>query len=103
MAKVALTLSVRFDTTTAIDAMVNNTKLACELDFQGTTLAGSVIKRGLKFQMPSIYIEEAGDPEIGGPDEQLLSEITFQVMHDDSSATGFPLRTILTNLIADYN
>lgn len=103
MATISLTLGVRFDTTTAIDAMLNNTQLSCELEFQDSTLAGSAVKKGLKLQMPKLFIEEAGDPEIGGPDEQLLSELTFQVLHDCSSAGGFSLRSILTNLVANYN
>jgi len=103
MATVNLTLGVRFDTTTAIDAMIANTKLSCELEFLGDTMAGSIIPLGLKLQMPDIRVEDAGDPEIGGPDEQLVSEISFQVLHDATSASGYSVRSILSNLIANYN
>jgi len=103
MAAITMTLGIRFDTTTALDAMTANTQLSAELEFLGDTLAGSAIRKGLKLQLPKCHIDDAGDPEIGGPDEQLLSEVSFQVLHDCSSAGGFSLRSILTNLIANYN
>jgi len=102
VANISMNLTMRFDTTTAIDAMTGNTKLSVELEFQGTTLGTSVIKRGLKFQMPCVYVEDAGDPSIGGPDEQIISEVSFNVLHDASSATGFSLRSILTNDVSSY-
>lgn len=91
------TVSMRFDTSTAFDAMINNTEFSMELEFQGDTMSTSVIKEGLKLQFPSIRIHDAGDPELGGPDEILMSEVTFQIMRDDSSATGYAIRALLTN------
>jgi hypothetical protein len=95
-------MTVRFDTTTAYAAMVAASQLAVELEFQGTTLTTSAIKRGLKVQFPVVYINNAGDPEIGGPDEVLTSEIEFHVLRDGSSATGYACRALLTNNIASY-
>lgn len=103
MATLGLTLGLRFDTITAIQAMRNNTQFMCELNFEGSTIGTSVIKRGLKLQAYNLRVEEASDPEIGGPDEQILSEVTFSLLHDNSSATGFSLRSIITNAVANYN
>lgn len=97
-----LNMTIRFDTTTAYAAMLNATQYSVELEFQGTTLTTSAIKRGLKIQMPVCYISEAGDPEIGGPDEILTSEISFHVLRDVSSATGYAVKAFLTNNIASY-
>lgn len=97
-----LNMTVRFDTTTAYDAMLNETQLSAELDFLGDTLSTSVIRRGLKMQYPKIFISEAGDPEIGGPDEVLTAEIVCHVLRDDSSAGGYAARALLTNNIASY-
>lgn len=102
MANIGLNLTMRFDTITAMEAMKANTELSVELEFEGTTVGTSIIKRGLKLQMPKVFVEDAGDPEIGGPDEQILSEVSFNVLHDDSSAAGFSLRSILTNDISSY-
>jgi hypothetical protein len=99
MANFTLNLSIRFDTTTAYDAMLNATQLAAELHFQGPTLPGSSIRQGLKVQFPKVFISDSGDPEIGGPDEILKSEVSFHVLRDDSSATGYAVRSILTSNI----
>ncbi|NNG10217.1 MAG: hypothetical protein HKM92_08585 [Arenibacter sp.] len=103
MASPSLNVTMRFDTTTAIDAMRDNSTLAAEFEFQGPTMTGSNQRIGLKIDMPKIAIEDAGDPEIGGPDEQLVSEVSFTIYHDDSSAGGYSVKSELTNLIANYN
>ena len=102
MAKFTLTCRVRFDTTTAYDAMMNSSELAAELEFLGPTLPGSQVRQGIKFRYPKITVAEAGDPEIGGPDEMLMSEITFNVLRDDSSATGYACQALVTNIKASY-
>ena len=103
VADLKLTMTVRFDTTTAYDAMINGTQLAAELEFLGTTLSTSIIRRGLKFQMPKLYIDDAGDPEIGGPDEILSSEITCSILKDISSTSGYAIRALVTNSVANYD
>jgi len=102
IASFTLNATIRFDTTTAFDAMINETQLAVEFEFLGKTLTSSVIREGLKLQFPKVFISEAGDPEIGGPDEVLTSDVVFHVLRDDSSATGFAVRALLTNEIASY-
>lgn len=96
-----LSCQIRFDTTTAFDAMINATKLAAEFEFQGTTLTTSSIKRGLKLQFQKIYVKDAGDPEISGPDGVLQSTVVFNVLRDES-ATGYAVRALLTNNVANY-
>lgn len=92
-----LTCQMRFNTTTAYDAMVAGTnEYALELAFLGTTLSGSVARRALKFQFQKVMVKDAGDPEISGPDGVLTSQVTFDVLRDES-ATGYAVRAIVTN------
>ena len=97
-----LSMTVRFDTLTAYNAMLNNTQLSAELEFLGDTMSTSVIRQGLKLQMPRIYISDPGDPTIGGPDEILTAEIKAIVLRDASSASGYALRALVTNQTASY-
>lgn len=103
MAQFSLNCKIRFDTTTAYDAMMNATQLSCQLEFLGATLpGGSAIRQGIRFNFPKVFISEAGDPEIGGPDEILTSEVTFHVLRDDSSSGGYAVQALVTNQKANY-
>lgn len=102
IANLNLTLNIRFDTTTAFDGMMDNSDFAIELEFLGSTLSGSAVRRGLKFQFPVCKISDAGDPEIGGPDEQITSAVVFQPFRDVSSSGGYAMRALLTNDTASY-
>lgn len=102
VANIQVTCQIRWDTTTAIDAMLAGTKYSLELEFQGDTMAGSAVKRGIKLQMPVVYVNTAGDPEIGGPDEILTSEVVFDVLRDISSSTGYAIKALVTNLTSSY-
>ena len=97
-----LKCNIRFDTTTAFDSMIAATKLSCELEFTGPTLTGSALRSGIKFQFPEVYVNTASEPEIGGPDEVLTSEVTFHVLRDDTTSTGYAMRALVTNLKANY-
>ncbi len=97
-----LKCTMRFDTTTAYDAMINNTKLFGELMFEGPTLPGSNIRESLKLNFANLRITDSGDPEIGGPNEVLTSEISFAVLRDGSSTTGYAVRATVTNDTASY-
>lgn len=101
LAKFDLKCTIRFDTTTAIDAMKNATRLAAEFEFLGDTMSGSVIREGIKITTPYVYVMDAGDPEIGGPDEVLTSEVTFAVLRDPTSS-GYAARAVVTNLASSY-
>lgn len=91
-----LSVQMRFDTSTAYDAMINATELSGEFEFLGSTLGTSIIRRGLKLQFQKLTVKDAGDPEIGGPDETLISNVTFNVLRDES-ASGYAVRALLTN------
>ena len=96
-----LSVKMRFDTLTAYNAMINATELSGEFEFLGSTLSTSSIRRGLKVQFQKLTIKEAGDPEIGGPDDQLMATVVFNVLRDES-ATGYAVKALLTNSTANY-
>lgn len=96
-----LSCQVRFNTTTAYDAMMNATELAGEFQFQGSTLAGSSVRSGMKVRFQKLTVKDAGDPEVSGPDQTLVSNVTFNVLRDES-ASGYAVVTEVTNLKANY-
>lgn len=102
IANMNLTLNIRFDTTTAFDGMIDNTDFAVELDFLGSTLPSTSTRRGMKFQFPVCKISDAGDPDIGGPDEQIVSAVVFQPFRDCNSTSGYAMRALVTNDVASY-
>ncbi len=96
-----LSCQVRYNTTTAYDAMLAATEFSAELEFLGSTLTTSVIRKGLKLQFQKVTIKDAGDPEISGPDGILTSNVVFNVLRDES-ATGYAVRALMTNSVANY-
>lgn len=102
IATISLQCSMRFDTITAYNAMLNETQLAAQLQFIGPTLSGSSLRNQLTFNMPRIYVSDAGDPEIGGPDEIIKSEVVFTVLRDDSSAGGYAIQGVARNKTSTY-
>ena len=102
IASFTLNMTIRFDTSTAFDAMIAESALAAELQFQGDTMASSSLREGVRFRLPKIRISDAGDPEIGGPDEILTRDITFNVLRDDSSASGYAVQAVVTNNTSSY-
>jgi hypothetical protein len=101
LATFELKATLRFDTTTAFDAMMANTRLAGEFEFVGDTMGTSIIREGIKITMPHLRIMDAGDPEISGPNEMLTSEVTFAVLRDGSSG-GYAVRAVVTNNTSSY-
>jgi hypothetical protein len=102
MATLTLKCKIRFDTTTAYSAMLNATKLSAQLEFLGPTLTGSAIRQGIKMNYPTLYINNSGDPEIGGPDQILTSDVEFHVLRDDTTSTGYALQALVTNQKTSY-
>lgn len=94
-----LGVTMRFDTTTAYAAMVGSETLCGELYFEGSTIPSSSSRRSLKLIFNKLKINDAGDPEIGGPDETLESAVTFTVLRSES-ATGYAVKAELTNNIS---
>lgn len=95
------TATIRFNTTTAYDAMLAQTDLSAELEFLGNTLSGSVQQEGLLIEMQKVRVKDAGDPEISGPDGVLQSTVVFDVLRDES-ASGYALRATLYNDVSSY-
>lgn len=102
VAQFTFTFSMRFDTLTAYNAMLNETQLSAQLAFQGPTLTGSSLPQQILINIPRFYISDAGDPEVGGPDEILKSEITGTILRDDSSAAGYAVQMVVRNKTASY-
>ena len=93
---------MRFDTLTAYNAMLNETQLSAQLSFQGPTITGSSLRQEIKINMPRIYINDAGDPEVGGPDEILKAEVSCTVLRDDTTSTGYAVQALVKNKTASY-
>ncbi len=93
---------MRFDTTTAWDAMKASTKLAAQLEFLGETMTGSVAREGLRINLPVVYVHAAGEPTIGGPNEMLTSDVEFHVLRQDDTTAGYAMQALLTNNIQSF-
>lgn len=101
LAQFELKCSIRFDTSTAFDAMMAGTRLAGEFFFQGDTMSGSVARESIKFSFPNLRVSDAGDPEIGGPNEMLTSEVVFAVLRDPTSG-GYAVQAVVVNNTSSY-
>jgi hypothetical protein len=101
LAQFELKATLRFDTTTAYDSMMAGTRLAAEFFFEGKTMTSSAIKESIKLTMPYVVISDSGDPEIGGPNEMLTSEVTFAVLRDPT-ASGYALKAVVVNDTSSY-
>lgn len=102
IATLNLKVKMRFDTSTAYAAMLAQTKLSAQLHFLGPTLTSSSIRQGIKFNFPTIYVNNSGDPTIGGPDQILTADVDFHVLKDDTSANGYALQALVTNQKTSY-
>lgn len=96
-----LSCNIRFDTTTAYDAMMSGTRLVGEFQFQGDTLTGSTLREGIKLNFANLRISDAGDPEVSGAGEMLTSNVVFAVLRDPTTS-GYAVRATVTNATASY-
>jgi len=101
LAQFNLTASIRFDTTTAFDAMMAGTRLVAEFQFNGPTLTGSTLRESIKITMPYVLVSDAGDPEISSAQDPLTSEVTFAVLRDPTTS-GYAVRAVVLNNTASY-
>lgn len=101
MAQFELSCQIRFDTTTAYDAMLAGTRLVGEFQFQGDTLSGSTLRESIKITMPNLRVTDAGDPEIGGAGELLTSNVVFAVLRDPT-ASGYAVQAQVINKTSSY-
>ncbi len=102
MALFNFTCSMRFDTLTAYNAMMNETQFAAQMEFNGSTITGSNLKQMIRINLPRVYIKSAPEPEIGGPDEILKTEVEFDVLRDVSSANGYAVQFVVRNKSTGY-
>lgn len=102
VAQFTFNFSMRFDTLTAYSAMLNESQFAAQLVFQGPTISGSAIRQQIKLNMPKIYVNDAGDPEVGGPDEIIKAEVSCLVLRDDSTSTGYAVEAKVINATQSY-
>lgn len=102
IADISLKATIRFDTTTAWSAMVNATQFSAQLEFLGPTMTGSALRQGIKFNLPRVYIADAGEPEVADASGILQSEVTFHVLRDDTTSTGYALQALVTNDTSSY-
>jgi len=100
IASFTFNVTMRFDTTTAYDAMLAGTRLAGEFEFLGSTITGSSLRKRIKIVVPKLKVSDSGDPEIGGPDEFLTSEVAFNVLRDVT--LGYAMRLFIRNAISSY-
>lgn len=101
LAQFELTATIRFDTLTAYDAMMNGTRLAAEFQFDGPTLTGSTLRESIKITMPYVLISDAGDPEVSSPQDPLTSEVTFAILRDPTTS-GYAVRAVVVNNTSSY-
>lgn len=101
LAQFELKATLRFDTTTAYDAMMAGTRFAAEFYFEGNTMSGSKLRESIKLTMPFVMISDAGDPEIGGPNEVLTSEVSFAVLRDPTTS-GYAVKAVVINDTSSY-
>jgi len=102
VAQFTFNFSMRFDTLTAYSAMLNETQLSSQLSFEGPTLTGSSLRQRVLINLPRLYINDAGDPEIGGPDEIIKAEVSAMVLRDDSTSTGYAIQAKVINKTTAY-
>ena len=102
VANMTFNFSMRFDTLTAYNAMLNETQLSAQIACQGPTMTGSSLRQQILINMPRIYISDSGDPEVGGPDDILKAEVTAMVLRDDSTSTGYAVQAVVRNKTTTY-
>jgi hypothetical protein len=102
---VSLSITQRFDTTTAFNRMIQATQGAVELYFRGQllTTSGSVTKYyECIVRLPKVYHAE-GDPKIGGDEAILSIETALDVVVDNpNTTTGKDIGITFQNQIASY-
>lgn len=85
--EVEFTVNNRFDTTTTWTRFIQATQGSVELYFQGQGISGSAAPfYDMTIRLPKVY-NVTGDTEIGGADEVLTSEITYDVILDSPGPT----------------
>lgn len=92
--------SQRFDTLTTYNRFLQNTVGSIELKFTGETITtGSAYL--MTIRLPKVFSKNA-DPEIGGADEIIKTEIEYDVVYDTTSSAGRDIGITFQNDVASY-
>lgn len=97
-----LKVSMRFDDLTAYNAMMAQTQLSAQIAFMGDTIPGSALQQMIRLDFPKVFIKNAGDPEVGGPDQIIKSDVEFEILRDITTTTGYALKATVRNKTASY-
>jgi len=99
--EVTLTITQRFDTTTAWNRFVEATQGAARLIFEGASISAEHNYK-CTLVMPKLFLNSP-EPTIGAPSDILMSEITFDVLVDNpSTSTGKDIEATFVNATASY-
>ena len=99
--KVDFKVMQRFDTSTTWNRFIQATQGAVQLLFQGATITtGSQFE--CMIRMPKVFMNTT-DPNVGGPNDLLISEINFDVLVDNpDTSTGKDIWFQFINTNASY-
>lgn len=98
---IELKITQRFDTTTTLDRHLQATTGAVELLFTGESITATNTYE-MRFRFPKVY-QNSADPELGGPDDILKSEISYDVIVDNpNTTTGRDMGVTVINTRAAY-
>lgn len=98
---IELTINQRWDTTTTYNRFIQATQGSIEFVFTGQSISAEHNNK-LTIRLPKVF-QNSSDPEIGGPDELLNSEISFDVLNDNpNTTTGKAIGVTFINAITTY-
>lgn len=98
---IQLTVTQRWDTTTTYNRFIQATQGSIEFVFTGQSISAEHNNK-LTIRLPKVF-QNSSDPEIGGPDELLMSEIAFDVVNDNpNTSTGKAVGMTIINSVIAY-
>lgn len=98
---IQLKIVQRFDTTTSYSRFIQATQGAAELFFRGDSVTSEYFF-DMTIRLPKLFLNSP-DPELGGPDEVLSSEIAYDVLNDNpATTTGRAIGVTVVNSTASY-
>jgi hypothetical protein len=98
---VQLKISQHFDTTTTYNRFIQATQGSVELRFVGDSITAEH-NNELEIRLPKVF-QNSSDPELGGPDEIVSSEITYDILVDSpATTTGRDIGVTIKNSLQAY-
>lgn len=98
---VELTVTQRFDTTTAVSRFTEGTQGSIRIQFDGSSISAEHNHK-LQIDMPVVY-NRTGDAELPGPGEILVQNMEFDVLVDNpNTTTGKDIAITVINNVASY-